>query len=154
MATYDLASITGAVVINGTPYTPPGEQHPSRSEYLINVLAIGAGLLAGDTAQILIPVPKWATRVMVAKRTDTSNADVLQVNPRWPVAAPSAPTGMYLPPQSSGSTPLATSPSWVNPASGSVQMNLMAFGEAINVSLALVTSVPTYCYLNVVFYEE
>lgn len=141
MASYDLNQVAGAVVLE---INKP--QLAYRYEKHYNVKA-QAGLAVNDTVYADIDVPDWVRTIVVQKRTDTSNADVLNVQCQdaGPTIAPVLPIKTANAVQTGGSSS--------NAANGAVLMQLFPVGKKIRVSLQLITGVPTNCMLSVAMYD-
>ncbi len=141
MATYNLDQVAGALVLEIKKL-----QLAMRAEKHYNVNAI-SGLAVGDTAYFDIAIPEWVRTVVVSKRTNTSNADVvtvasqetnLSIQPSLPLKTASAT-------QTTGST--------ANNAANTILMQLYPIGNTLRVSLQIVGSVPAQCLLSIAFYD-
>ena len=141
MATYNLDTVTGAVVLEVN-----NPQVANRYERHYNIKA-QAGLAVGDVLFFDIVVPYWARTVVASKRTDTSNADTLTVTCQdaGPTIAPVLPIKTASAVQAGGSTS--------NTAANALLMQLYPVGNKIRVSLTLATSVPNQAMLSVAFYD-
>lgn len=139
--TYDLATVANATVMEVNK-----PQLAYRYERHINVLA-QAGLVVGDTCRIDLDVPDWVRTIVVAKRTDTSNADTLTVT----CQDSGLPIQPVLPIKTASAVQTGGSSS--NAAASVVLMQLFPVGKKIRVSLTLASSVPAACLLSIGFYD-
>ena len=141
MATYDLNQVAGAVVLE--IYKP---QLAYRYEKHFNPKA-QAGLAINDTVFADVDVPDWVRTIVVQKRTDTANADVLtvQCQDAGPTIAPVLPIKTANAVQTGGSSS--------NAANGAVLMQLFPIGKKIRISLQIITGVPNQCDLSVAMYD-
>lgn len=143
MPTYNITNIPGALVYEKTN-AAPGDRCPRNRVLVFNVLA-QAGLAVGDTVQVLVPVPAWARRAWVSKRTDTANPDVLQAY----VEDATAGITNYLPNSPVGTQAAAYLTSAVN----SSHHVIPACGDYIRVLLTIANAVPTACRIWVGFFD-
>lgn len=142
MPTFNITQTPGALVQQTNR-----PQLAQRAEFHYNPLA-QAGLAVNDTVQVDLVVPDWCRTIVVSKRTNTSNADVLTVqcqDPGLPIA-PTLPIKTANAVQTGGST--------ANNAANAVLMQLYPVGNTIRVSLTFVSSLPTQCLLSIGFYDE
>ncbi|MFN3886130.1 MAG: hypothetical protein ACK4MG_04155 [Aquabacterium sp.] len=142
MPTFNITQTPGALVAQVNR-----PQLAQRSELHYNPLA-QAGLAVNDTVLVDAVVPDWCRTIVVSKRTNTANADVLTVqcqDPNLPIA-PTLPIKTANQVQTGGST--------ANNAANAVLMQLYPVGNLIRVSLTFVTSLPAQCLLSIGFYDE
>jgi hypothetical protein len=141
MASYDLNQVANSVVLEVSK-----PQLACRYERHYNIKA-QSGLAANDTLFADIDVPDWVRTIVVQKRTDTANADVLtvQCQDAGPTIAPVLPIK---------TAAVQTGGSSSNAANGAVLMQLFPVGKKIRVMLQLITSVPTNAMLSIGMYDQ
>ena len=117
-----------------------------RWERHYNVLA-QSGLAVGDTVIFNITMPEWCRTIVVGKRTNTANADVLSVI----CVEPNLTTPIYLPIKTANSVQVGGST--YSGAASEVLMQLFPMGDSIQVQCQIATSVPTQFMLSVALYD-
>ena len=106
-----------------------------------------SGLAVGDTVYFDVPLPEWVRTVVVGKRTDTANPDVLTVQ----CQEPNLTTPIFLPIKTANAVQVGGSTA--NNAASEVLMQLYPIGDVIRVSLQFAAAIPAKCVLSVALYD-
>jgi hypothetical protein len=149
VATYNIGATPACQKVMAQPSYVPGENAPTRMEWVFDCKQ-QAGLAVGDQLNMTIKMPPWAGRVVVQKRTDTANADILTAQAGWPSVA--LPAAGLLP--GSDAQNAVSGVGYLNSAGNSTTISARPMGEELLVGLQLVTSVPGSCLVIVVIYQE
>lgn len=141
MATFNLDAVAGSVL---SELIRP--QLAFRWERHYNILA-PAGLAVGDTVYADIVLPPWVRTLVLAKRTNTANADVLSAvcqDPGLPIA-PVLPIKTASAVQTGGSSS--------NAANNAVLMQLFPIGNLVRFSLQFVLLLPAQGVMTIAMYD-
>ena len=143
MAIFNLDAYAGAIALE-----IKRSQNAIRYEKHFNLKVASLSALAvGDTVYSDVSVPDWCRTVIVSKRTDTANPDVLTIAAQE--------VGLAVQP----ALPLKTSPtvqtvgSTSNSASNTVQMQCYPIGATIRLSLQIANSLPSQAVLSIAMYD-
>lgn len=126
MATYNVDAYPSALVSTRTK-----RGTAERSDFCYDLKQI-SGLAVGDNILIDLPVPAFARSVVFMKRTDTSNADTLQVF----MVSPALPSPPILTTPSGAPASSAT-------ASSATALRAFLMGDTVRFQLTIAGTVPT-----------
>ncbi|AQW28648.1 hypothetical protein ACJBUE_12755 [Ralstonia syzygii subsp. celebesensis] len=142
MATYNLDTVAGALVQE----TMKRLYGAYRSERHYNVKAV-PGLAVGDVLYFDTEIPEWARTLVVSKRSDTTNPDVVTaqtVDPALPIAA-------VLPIKTANTVQTTGSTSSTN--SNTILMQLYPVGNKVRVQITIASTVPNQMLLSLLMYD-